>query len=98
MLVRDLMERDVLTLRGDLSIGDACDLFQQARVQGAPVVDEKGRLLGFVSQEDLLYGSMGAPSPPARAITKSRQAPDAEGRLQVLGMPEAIHGSHRDDL
>jgi CBS domain-containing protein len=38
-----------------------CDRLQEAHVHGAPVVDEDGRLVGFVSQEDILFGSMGAP-------------------------------------
>ncbi len=64
MLVRDLMQREVLTIQGDLSIADLCDLFQQARVHGAPVVDGAGRLVGFVSEEDVLFGSMGRPPRP----------------------------------
>lgn len=72
MLVRDLMEREVLTIHGDLTISDVCDLFQRARVHGAPVVDAAGKLLGFVSQEDLLFGSMGRA--PARAAKKGAGA------------------------
>ena len=62
MLVRDLMQRKVVEVREDLPITEVCDIFQQARVHGAPVVDAGGRLVGFVSQEDLLFGSMSRPA------------------------------------
>jgi len=61
MLVRDLMCRDVLKIQGDLLVTDLCDLFQAAHVHGASVVDSNGRLVGFVTQEDILVGSMGRP-------------------------------------
>lgn len=88
MLVRDLMERDILKVTGDLTIADVCDLFQRARVHGAAVVDDAGKLVGFVSQEDVLYGSMSRPvvrkPRPARKKTGAR-TPKAEppGELRV---------------
>ena len=40
------------------SSSDLTDLFQQAHVHGAPVVDQEGHLVGMVSIEDILIGSM----------------------------------------
>jgi len=73
MIVRDLMRHEVLLVGENLTLAELCDLFQMHRVHGAPVVDEGGRLRGFVSQEDILFGSMGA-SGSARG---GRRAPGA---------------------
>ena len=52
----------VVKVREDLPVGDLIDLFQQEHVHGAPVVDEGDELVGFVSQEDVLFGMMGTAS------------------------------------
>jgi CBS domain-containing protein len=45
-----------------MPIGELCDLLQANNVNGAPVVDEQGYLLGVVTQEDIIYGAMGSPA------------------------------------
>ena len=59
LLARDVMGTGVVKVRADLPVGDLVDLFQQEHVHGAPVVDEADELVGFVSQEDVLFGMMG---------------------------------------
>lgn len=61
MRVRELMRHEVVRIREDATLGEMCDLFQQHHIHGAPVVDAAGQLAGFVSQEDVLFGGMGAP-------------------------------------
>jgi CBS domain-containing protein len=60
-MARDLMHREVVTVCEDASLGEVCDVLQQAHIHGAPVVSEDGTLVGFVSEEDILYGSMTMP-------------------------------------
>ncbi len=59
MIAKELMRRHVFSVREGMSLDEVCDLFQQEHIHGAPVVDEQGTLVGFVSLEDILYGSMG---------------------------------------
>jgi CBS domain-containing protein len=61
VLARDLMQREVVTVREDVPLADLADLLQQARIHGAPVVGADGQLVGIVSQEDVLFGSMSGP-------------------------------------
>lgn len=61
MVARDLMQTDVLTVSEEDSLAEICDLLQQAHIHGAPVVSPEGQLVGFVSQEDVLFGSMSGP-------------------------------------
>ncbi|HET6278412.1 MAG TPA: CBS domain-containing protein, partial [Candidatus Polarisedimenticolia bacterium] len=65
-----------ITVREDLPVGELCDLLQANNINGAPVVDEQGYLLGVVTQEDIIYGAMGSPAgkpaEPAGRGLKSR--------------------------
>lgn len=52
--VASLMKQDVYTLSEDDSALDALKLFVEKGISGAPVVDSKGNLTGFVSDGDIL--------------------------------------------
>src|SRR5262249_7075133 len=52
MLIRDLMQREVVTLRASDSLGLAEDLMQLGRIRHLPVLSA-GVLVGIVSQRDL---------------------------------------------
>lgn len=54
MLVRDFMTRPVVTVTPESSILDAARLMLEHRVSGLPVVNGEGRLVGIVSEHDLL--------------------------------------------
>lgn len=55
----DLMTREPITVSQEMTVADLCDLFQERNINGAPVVDEKGQLVGVVAQDDIIYGAMG---------------------------------------
>lgn len=57
--VKDLMSREVVTVRADQQVSDLFDILQAAHIKGAPVLCEEGTLIGFVSQEDVMFGSLG---------------------------------------
>ncbi len=68
--VRDVMTRDVVTVRPGASYRQVASLLRAHRVSGFPVVDDGGAVVGVVSETDLLAG----------------QAPqDRHGRLPRLG-------------
>jgi acetoin utilization protein AcuB len=54
------MTKKPITIRSDASVSDALDLMHEKKVHRLPVLDTKGRLVGIVSEGDLLYAS---PSP-----------------------------------
>jgi len=53
--VRDLMTSDVVTVRPTTPIKDVAKLLVEHRISGMPVVDPGGRLIGVVSEGDLLF-------------------------------------------
>ncbi len=54
MWASDVMTRDVLTLAPDMTLEQAAERLVQRGVSGAPVVDAHGRLVGILSESDIL--------------------------------------------
>lgn len=59
MLAKNLMNTQVITVREDVPVSDLCDILQAAHVNGLPVLNADGELVGIVTEEDVLYGTMG---------------------------------------
>jgi CBS domain-containing protein len=54
MQVRDVMTRNVISVRANQSVLEAAELMLQNRVSGLPVVDTGGALVGVVTEGDFL--------------------------------------------
>jgi CBS domain-containing protein len=54
MLARDIMTTNVFTFAPDTSVLEAARLLVERRISGAPVVDGAGRVIGIVSEGDLI--------------------------------------------
>lgn len=50
----DLMNRDVFKVRADWSVHQLAEFLNEKRISGAPVVDEKDKLVGVVSDSDIV--------------------------------------------
>ncbi len=57
MLVKDRMSRPVITIHPSTPINEALKLMRLEKIRRLPVVDKKGRLIGIVSERDLLHAS-----------------------------------------
>ena len=53
-LVRQVMTTDVLVFRPDDTVEAAARALSERRLGGAPVVDDEGRLLGLLEDDDLI--------------------------------------------
>ncbi len=51
--VKDIMSRDVVTVRPDDSIRTAAERLHEHRIGALPVVDENGRLAGIITESDI---------------------------------------------
>ncbi len=60
MLVEERMTRNPVTVKEDTSLYDALKIMRENRVRRLPVLGKGGKLVGIVSEKDLLYAS---PSP-----------------------------------
>ena len=66
--VAELMTIDPITVAIDATIEQAEELMRRNHVTGLPVVDDAGRLLGVISQTDILYLDV----PAVRALIRNR--------------------------
>jgi CBS domain-containing protein len=55
MNAAELMTRDLVTVRPEAPLADAIRLMLEHRVSGLPVVEEGGRLVGLLTEGDLLH-------------------------------------------
>jgi len=55
MRAKDVMTDQVLTVKADASLFDTAELMVSAGVSALPVVDDTGRLIGIVSEADVIY-------------------------------------------
>jgi acetoin utilization protein AcuB len=60
MLVKERMTHNPVTVRDNTSLHDALKLMHESKVRRLPVMDKNGKMVGIVSEKDLLYAS---PSP-----------------------------------
>ena len=60
MLVRDRMTHDPITITPETSFQEALKTIREKKIRRLPVLDTGGRLVGIVSEKDMLYAS---PSP-----------------------------------
>jgi acetoin utilization protein AcuB len=65
MLAKERMSHPVITVYPDLPIQKALKLMREEHVRRFPVVDKRGRLIGIVSERDLLHAA------PSGAISLS---------------------------
>jgi CBS domain-containing protein len=68
---RSIMSTRLITLTPDTSIVEAARLLLDNKINGAPVVDDKGRLLGIICQSDLIAQQKKIPIPTLFAFLDS---------------------------
>jgi CBS domain-containing protein len=51
---KDVMTRQIVTVRETASVDEVCELLLRYRISGVPVVNEQGELAGIVTEYDLL--------------------------------------------
>lgn len=72
MVAKELMRRDVFTIREDASVDDLVDLLVREHIHGCPVLDASGTLVGVVTQQDVFLG-------------RATRGPEGEGSPATVG-------------
>ena len=79
---RDIMTKDVVTVNPHTSIRELAALLLQQKVSGAPVVDEAGKLLGVVTESDLIFQNKKVHLPTAVAILDAFVFLESPGKME----------------
>jgi CBS domain-containing protein len=64
MRVQDIMVSDVVTVGPETPLKEVAAMLLSRGISGVPVVDAGGRVLGIVSETDLLQKELGAAATP----------------------------------
>lgn len=94
MLVRDIMTSPAYSVHEEASIEAAMKLMATARVTGLPVVDGGGRLVGIISEADLLQADL---EPDPRAHMRLAHAPSGSLPTTVAQVMTAHPHTVRED-
>mgnify|MGYP002784405398 CR=1 FL=1 len=62
--VADVMTRDPITVRPETPLSEVIQTLAQKRISGLPVVDSDGKLVGVISETDLMWKESGVTPPP----------------------------------
>jgi CBS domain-containing protein len=62
--VADVMSHDPIVVKPKTPIQEAIQIIAERRISGLPVVDDQGKLVGMLSETDLMWRETGA-TPPA---------------------------------
>ena len=100
-LVRDYMAGHLVTFKPDMDVMDAIHELVKQRIAGAPVVDDKGDLVGMLSELDCLkvalnagyYGDWGGPV--AGYMSTSVESVDADMNIVDLAQKFLESGFRR---
>ena len=87
MLVREIMTSPAYSVHEEASLEEALRLMATARVTGLPVVDGAGRVVGIISEADLLKADL---EPDPRAHVRPARQP-AESRLTTVRQVMTVH-------
>ena len=76
MYARDIMTHEVISILPQASLQNAARLLSEYRISGAPVLDERRRMVGIVTQADIIGkdGTTVADIMTIRVISVSEQA------------------------
>ncbi|MBR8835970.1 MAG: CBS domain-containing protein [Stigonema ocellatum SAG 48.90 = DSM 106950] len=62
--VADVMSRDLIIVKPETPLKEAVQILAERRISGLPVVDDSGKLVGIISETDLMWQETGV-TPPA---------------------------------
>jgi CBS domain-containing protein len=88
--VRDLMTRDVLTLTPETPLKRAAELLARERISGAPVVDDDGRVVGVLSEADVLVKASAVAPRSGLLGWLLEPAPDYRDKIAATRVEEAM--------
>jgi CBS domain-containing protein len=92
---KDIMEKNIITLSPDTEISKAVEILLKNHINGVPVVDANGELMGILCQSDLIFQQKDIPIPPIFAILDSvfplSSSKSLEDQFQKMVATKVVH-------
>jgi CBS domain-containing protein len=95
--VKDIMTTDLVTFTPETDVVKAAQILLDRHINGAPVVDENGRLVGILCQSDLVAQQKKIPVPTLFTLldgvfqlTSKKQIEKELGKIAALTVAEAM--------
>lgn len=96
-VVKDIMTTDLVTFAPDTDVVKAAQTLLDRHINGAPVVDEKGRVVGILCQSDLVAQQKKIPVPTLFTLldgviqlTSKKQIEKELAKIAALTVAEAM--------
>jgi CBS domain-containing protein len=87
--VREVMEPRVVSVVPEMTVRELVETFQEEHIRGAPVLSPSGKVIGMVSESDVLRHALGVPDCTAAAEPESAWSADGDGGIPILARPAA---------
>jgi len=58
MKVKDVMSKDIVSIKPDDNAREALELLMKMEISGLPVIDENGKLVGMFTEKDILKNTL----------------------------------------
>jgi len=87
VLVKERMSRNPITIRPETVVTEAQALMKREKIHHLPVTDKEGRLVGIVTEKDLLYAS---PSPATTLSVYEMTSLLAKLKVEKVMSPKVI--------
>jgi acetoin utilization protein AcuB len=82
--VQDIMSRKPITVPDTYTIEEAAEVLHDHHISGAPVLDDKGRMVGIVTQQDLFKALMSLTGVKRRGIHLAFELEDRPGSIKEM--------------
>jgi CBS domain-containing protein len=69
--VKDIMTEEIISVSPETEISNAAKILVEKRINGMPVIDAFGRLVGIICQSDLVAQQKGIPIPSVFTLLES---------------------------
>jgi CBS domain-containing protein len=94
LVVRDLMSREVVSVRPEVPLKEAAKLMVDHAYSGLPVVDEEGHVLGVLSEADLILKEGGFEAVHHRRLARlfgdRQEAVEQVAKIEAVTVAEAM--------
>jgi acetoin utilization protein AcuB len=90
--VKDIMTKKPITVPPDFTVEEAAEVLLTNKISGVPVVDEKTRLVGVITRDDLFKVLISLCGLGKRGILFGFQVEDRPGSIKELTDVIRIHG------